>query len=102
MAAHVSDRIERGDDPEPRGHQREEHAERFHLEGERQPGEHLHDIEHRPAPRPDHGQDFRGDQDEQGGGGGETDGLSQIGTSPQEQHQDPPEEGPDDGQTDSG
>ena len=48
VGSHVADRIQRVDDPQSRRDQREQHAERFDLEGHRQPGQHLEQRDCRP------------------------------------------------------
>ena len=52
VAAHVADRVQRVDDPQPGGDQREQHAQRLDLERERQARQQLERARRRAARRP--------------------------------------------------
>jgi len=67
VAAHVADRIDRIDEPEPRGDQAEHRAEGLDLEGERRAGDDLEKLHARTIPRPDRPEDEDGAQDEKAG-----------------------------------
>ena len=49
VGAHVADRVDRVDDPQRGGDEREQHAERLDLEGEREPGDDVDNAEFRPG-----------------------------------------------------
>jgi hypothetical protein len=51
VAAHITDRVQRGDDPQTRRDQGEEHAQRLDLEREIEAGQHLDEVQTRTTAR---------------------------------------------------
>ncbi len=77
VAAHVADRVERGDDPQQARHQREQHAEGLHLERDGQPGQGLDQHQRRAPPRLEVGE-HRQHGEQQPGGAGQGDALAKV------------------------
>ena len=77
VPAHVADRIHGGDDPQPRGHEREQHPERLDLERHPQTGHHFHHIGLGAAPGLHLGQQCE-NHGEEGTGGAQAGRLAQI------------------------
>ncbi len=78
MAAHVADRIDRGQDPEQARDQREADAQRLGGEGEAEARQHLDQTHLRPLAR-DHRRQHEQHQREQAGRGDQRHGLAQVG-----------------------
>jgi hypothetical protein len=85
VAAHVADRIDRIDDPQSRGKCSKQHAQRLYLEGDGQPWKHLDEVQLRPPPGIDDGQQapYVGCQQH---GGGQRHGFAQVRPTPGKSH----------------
>ena len=84
VTPHVADRVQRGDDPQPRRHEGKQHPQRLDLECKLEARQDLDNVEARPAPR-HHGwqDDFRDDREERAGSQ-EGRGLANIRPTPEE------------------
>ena len=78
VGAHVTDRIDRIDDPKPRGDETEEHAERLDLERQGKPRHDLEQFDGGPGAR-EHAIEQRQNGQEQGRGGDQRHALAQVG-----------------------
>jgi len=102
VGAHVADRVQGGDDPQPRRHHGEEHPQRFDLEGELEAGQDLDHVKAGSAAGLHHGQDDSGDDRKQAHAGDETRRLADIRPAPEQHDQDDTSERPHHRQTDRG
>jgi len=102
VGAHVADRVQGRDYPQPRRHHGEEHPQRLDLEGELEARQHLDHVEMGSAAGLHHGQDEAGDDRKQTHTGGQTRRLAEIRPVPEERDQDNAYKRPHHRQTDCG
>ncbi len=96
MAPHVADRIERRDDPQEGGDQREQQPERLDFERELDPRNHLEERDARHDAVADRSQ-HRIDHPEERPRRDERRGLPEVGSLPQRQHEEAAHQGQEEG-----
>ena len=86
LVAQIADRVDRIDDPQPRGDEREEHAEGLDGEGDWQAGDDIDEVERRPAAG-EHRRQQRQDRQEEQDGSDERHALAEVRAAGEERQQ---------------